>query len=209
MFDVRLLDLFAMGVVVLDADARVRVANGRARRVLEAREGIELADGRLVTVRREDGASLARLLGEACPPEQAGGLHTRGAMQIARGAARTKLALLVAHVHAGPAMPAGEFVIFLHEPDGGVVVSETILVTLHGLTRAEARITALLVRGRSVAAIAAEVGSSTNTVRTHLKRVFLKLDVASQGALIRAVLSGPAALPLNGDRHGARIDDAS
>ncbi len=185
-----------MGVVTLDAEARMRAANLLARRILAAGEGLELKNGRIVAVRREDAATLARLLEGACPHGDADGLHIRGAMHLARGSHRSKLTVLVADLHGRAGALLTELVLFLHQPDATVSVCEATLRTLHRLTRTEARIAALLVTGHTVARIAVEVGSSTNTVRTHLKRVFAKIGVASQPALIRVVLSGPAALRL-------------
>jgi DNA-binding CsgD family transcriptional regulator len=180
----------------LDAEARVRAANRLARRILTAREGLEVKNGRIVAARRDDAMALARFFERACPNVTVGGFHARGAMQIARSRQLPRLTVLVADAHGRPGAAASEFVLFLHQPDVPVYVCEATLRTLHGLTRMEARIAALLVGGRPVARIASEVGSSANTVRTHLKRVFAKLGVASQTALIRAVLSGPAALQL-------------
>ncbi|MCC6765883.1 MAG: hypothetical protein IT293_14595 [Deltaproteobacteria bacterium] len=194
--DGRLLDLFPMGVVTLDVEGRLRAANGLARRILAEGEGLELRSGRIVAARRQDAMALARFFEDACPSATAEGLHVRGAMHVSRDSPRPKLTVLVADTHGRSGASASGFVLFLHQPDVAVSVCETTLRTLHRLTRAEARIAALLVRGHSVASIAAEVGSSTNTVRTHLKRVYSKVEVASQSALIRAVLSGPAALRL-------------
>lgn len=200
MTEARLLDLFAMGVVTVDAAGRVRELNKKARRVLERGEGIALANGRLVPARREDAAALARLLGDGCPHAVIGGAHVRGAMQIVRPG-RPKLTLAVAVVHGMLDAAGSYFVLFLHAPDAEVVVSEGSLRMLHNLTRMEARITALLVRGDGVGAIAGQTGRSANTVRTHLKRVFGKLGVASQSALMRVVLTGPAALWFDGEDH--------
>ena len=196
MTDGRLLDLFPMGVVRLDGEARVRAANRLARRILAAGDGLELRSGRIVASRRQDAATLARLFGGACPRASADGFHVRGVTQIACSSQRPKLTVLVVDAHARPGASATEIVLFLHQPGVVIPVCEATLRTLHGLTRTEARIAALLVAGRAVARIAAEVGSSVNTVRTHLKRVFSKVDVASQSELIRAVLCGPAALRL-------------
>ncbi len=185
-----------MGVVTLDAEARVRAANSMARSIHATGEGLELRSGKIVAAHREHAATLARFFEDVCPHTTVDGFHVRGATQIGRVSSRPKLTALVADAHGRLATSATEFVLFLYQPDVAASVCEATLRTLHGLTRTEARIAALLVSGHAVARIATEVGSSTNTVRTHLKRVFAKLEVASQSALIRAVLSGPAALRL-------------
>jgi DNA-binding CsgD family transcriptional regulator len=190
-----------MGVVMLDADARVRATNARARRIFDDGDGLRLAGGRIEASRRHDAALLESFLHGACPHEVVGGgLHARGTLQIEHAADRGTLTVLVADAHGLPGAPASEFVLFLHERDTPISISEATLCALHGLTQTEARIAARLVDGGLVSAIAVDIGVSRNTVRTHLKRVFGKLGVRSQAALIRVVLSGPAALQLNGAR---------
>lgn len=61
---------------------------------------------------------------------------------------------------------------------------------LHGweaLTEAEKRVARLVAEGRSNKAVAAELFLSPNTVGTHLRSVFAKLDVSSRAQLVRAV----------------------
>jgi DNA-binding CsgD family transcriptional regulator len=70
------------------------------------------------------------------------------------------------------------------------------LCELHGLTPAEARLAAALVRGFSLEEAAAELVISRNTARTHLKRVFAKTGTCRQGELISLLLSGPALVQL-------------
>jgi DNA-binding CsgD family transcriptional regulator len=201
MLDGRLLDLFPMGVVVMDADARVRIANERARRIFADGGALQLAGGRVVAVRRSDAAALSRLLEGACPYQIVGELHARGAFRLARDAGHDGMVVMVADRHGSAAGIASEFVLFIHDRRAPVAVCEPTLRAVHGLTRTEARIAACLVRGVSVTAIAAEVGVSANTVRTHLKRVFGKTGAVNQSALVRIVLSGPAALQMNGHGH--------
>lgn len=209
MTDGKLLDLFPMGMVVLDVEARVRIVNAQARSVFDAGDGLQLADGRVVAPRREDAAALARLFHGPCPHLDVAGLHARGSLQIGRARGRSKLTVLLADRHVRAGGPATELVLFLHEPDARVLVSESTLRALYGLTRAEARITARLVERGATTGLAAESGVTPNTLRTHLKRVFGKLGVRSQSGLIRVVLSGPAALPLDGDPRGGEVRSTS
>ena len=49
------------------------------------------------------------------------------------------------------------------------------------LTETEARVADLIIAGHSNRSAAAELGVSTNTVGTHLRSIFAKLDVHSRG----------------------------
>ncbi len=64
--------------------------------------------------------------------------------------------------------------------DAGPVVDEMVLCRLYGLTRAEAALTAHLLRGKSIEEAAAELFISHHTARTHLKRILMKTDTYRQ-----------------------------
>jgi DNA-binding CsgD family transcriptional regulator len=59
-----------------------------------------------------------------------------------------------------------------------------------GLTRAEARVVKLLTEGRSMKALAEELGVSLETARTHAKRAMQKTDTHRQAELVSLVLQG-------------------
>jgi len=52
------------------------------------------------------------------------------------------------------------------------------------LTRRESEVLRLLARGRSYGEIAAQLGVSINTVATHIKKLYLKLDVHTAAAAV-------------------------
>jgi DNA-binding CsgD family transcriptional regulator len=64
---------------------------------------------------------------------------------------------------------------------------------LFHLTPAEARLAALIVGGYSLHAAACRLHISSNTARTHMKRIYDKTETHRQADLIRLVASG--ALP--------------
>ncbi|MEQ9547422.1 MAG: helix-turn-helix transcriptional regulator [Marinobacter sp.] len=65
------------------------------------------------------------------------------------------------------------------------------LASLLGLTRAEARVAALIAQGERAAAIAVQCGVSVHTVRSQIKSIFLKAGVTSQAQLTRLIQALP------------------
>jgi DNA-binding CsgD family transcriptional regulator len=59
-----------------------------------------------------------------------------------------------------------------------------VIADAYGLTARERRVTQLVGRGLTTAAIAAQLYLSTYTVQDHLKAIFEKLDVSSRGELV-------------------------
>jgi DNA-binding CsgD family transcriptional regulator len=91
--------------------------------------------------------------------------------------------------------PAAAAVISDPESQFGTPVQT--LGRLFALSRAEARLAAVLVKGYSLREAAEELGVSLSTVRTHLKRLFEKTGTNRQATLIRAFLVSPARLLSN------------
>jgi DNA-binding CsgD family transcriptional regulator len=60
---------------------------------------------------------------------------------------------------------------------------------MYGLTPAEAKVAALIARGLSGRRAADQLEVSYNTLKTHLKRVFVKTGTNNQGSLIRLIVT--------------------
>lgn len=82
-------------------------------------------------------------------------------------------------------------VLFVTPVTAGKAPDVRLLEVLFDLTPAEARVSSLLVEGRTVEAIAAALAVTQNTVRMHLKSVFAKTGVHRQAQLV-ALLASPA-----------------
>lgn len=76
----------------------------------------------------------------------------------------------------------------LYDRDLGLVVDERALISLYGLTRGEAALTAKLVQGKSIEEAAEALFISPHTARTHLKRIFMKTDTHRQPELVVRML---------------------
>jgi DNA-binding CsgD family transcriptional regulator len=83
------------------------------------------------------------------------------------------------------------------DPQIGVVVApapaelvSSLLLRAHGLTEAQSRVAALVIRGHSTRQIVQELHISGNTVQEHLTGAFDKFGVRSRRELVAAVLTG-------------------
>ncbi len=96
----------------------------------------------------------------------------------------------VGYAQSTPLAPGG-FAVDLVLPHVAPVapsVSALELSHRYGLTRAEARLALRLAAGKSVRDAASELDMAYETARTHLKRVYEKLDVNRQGELVAKIL---------------------
>jgi DNA-binding CsgD family transcriptional regulator len=72
--------------------------------------------------------------------------------------------------------------------DEGSIQGDAMVQASAALTRRESEVLRLLARGRSYGEIADLLGVSINTVATHIKKLYLKLDVhTAAAAVMRAV----------------------
>lgn len=78
---------------------------------------------------------------------------------------------------------------FINDPSRAPSVSFHVLTDLYGLTAAEARVMLAAAKGSPAGEIKNQLQLSTNTVKTHLRRVYQKLDVSCHAELERVVKS--------------------
>lgn len=190
------LDALALAVLVVDRQGHILHANREAADLLDRPDGAlsgQTATGgghgsgpqatRHLAARQAEGrARLHALIQAACdgrPGETVGFLHLDGGGPDEPGVS-VCVSPLVDDAAPGRALVVAR----LMRAQGWI---ETQLRTLFGLTRAEAQVGAALARGGCLAEIAAELGISVTTARTHVARIFLKTGTRQQSQLVALV----------------------
>jgi DNA-binding CsgD family transcriptional regulator len=177
------LHVVQQAVLIVEGDARLVFANQAAQRLLDAADGIKLADGRVVAAHRADQAGFAALLK---PMDLSNG----AAIVVALKRPRHQRPLLV------QAMPlrknarwdgAGRVVLLIDSRIARKPSPEK-LADLYDLTPAEARLWSNLAAGATLAEIAARHRVSINTLRVQLGSLFQKVGVHRQADLVRRAL---------------------
>ena len=183
------LDRLQVGVTFLDSRGRLLRMNRAAAEMVAAHDGLELRREGLHATSRAEHMALERLIARAAAPGL-GNSAPGGALAIRRPSGRRPLSLVA--VPASPSvslfsgMLGAVVVLFITDPEAGppAAPAETLSV-LYGLTPAEARTALLIGEGRAPKEVAQALEISVDTVRTVLKRVFMKTGVDRQAALAR------------------------
>ncbi|MDX1592688.1 MAG: helix-turn-helix transcriptional regulator [Gammaproteobacteria bacterium] len=193
-----LLDDIGLGILLVDASLRVRLANRSARELAARQEGFALLSDRLVPSTVEDSrvlrSAVQRLLDDASSEHASPG----EALSLRRPSGAAPLYVTVSRLDNGPAkesVPSRQeslAVLFVADPERSLECPAEVLQRLFGLTPREAELLGLLVGGEPLRQVSGQLGIGLETARSHLKSVFMKTGTQRQGDLIRLVMSTPA-----------------
>jgi len=185
-----LLDLCPLGVLVIDSAGRVVDANAIGRHILQCRDALRCQAGLLVACADETRARFERALSNVAKT----GRSPAEALLLATvsGARAHVVSIVQSSARLREALGANVAALaFVQNPQATVDGDRALLEELYELTHAEAATAAAIAQGRTVAEVAAQMRVSTNTIRTHLYRVFDKLHVTHQSELAHLLLTGP------------------
>lgn len=173
------LALLPFGVVLARADGHLVHANPLAKHLLARNQPFGVGpDGTLTA----EPATASRRLREAIKAVTGGGKpRVLWVPPITHG---SRQAVVVRTMPTENGMPLAA--IFVSDPRS--LPRESTLRELHGLTPAEARVALELLQGHAIPQAARRLGTSPNTVKSQLQRVFEKLQVSRQTELVRLLM---------------------
>lgn len=187
------LDSVNFGVLVLDAAGYVIESNAVAAEILGARDsGIHVNSRRLIEAIDPAGRALHRWIVDGVPPVQ----NFDGLFHVPR-IFRLPISMLVSPLPRRTTSWIGgdpRWLVLLFDPERRLPVSVDLVARDLGISAREAEVAALLAIGHDMEGIALRLRITHNTIRAHLKSIFSKTGIRSQGELIRRIASGPAAL---------------
>jgi DNA-binding CsgD family transcriptional regulator/PAS domain-containing protein len=181
------LDQVPQAILLLDETGRVLFTNHRAQSIHAQHDGISLDGANIRVSKRAEQETLAGLVREAASKSARG-----GAMRVSRRSHKRPFVLMVApfraRVRSLDRPRSAAAIVFLNDPDENTPPPIEILGRLYGLTAAECRIAQSLALGGSLEEVARRFDVSLATVRTHLKRIFMKTNTRRQSELVRLLL---------------------
>jgi DNA-binding CsgD family transcriptional regulator len=178
----RALDWLPLAVLTVSPDALILYRNRRASRYLAHARGIRESHGKLRCARSQDSGKLASSLKKLA--RDGAGSETI-VLTIGRTDGGQPLALLLT--------PTGErrnTCVFAFDPGEPAGFSPFLARSLYGLSEREAEVASAVVAGNTLEQIAATLGVERETVRSHLKRVFVKTQTSRQSELVRLFSTG-------------------
>jgi DNA-binding CsgD family transcriptional regulator len=190
------LERVATAVLLVDRHAVLTFVNGAGAALLRTGDGL-LSTTRGLTASVGTETRALRDMVAACALTSDGdGVYPGGTLRVSRRSGQP-LHLMVApfRLELGSTLDRrASAVVFVHDPDASTTLDDAVLRHLYGFTAAEARVARLLGGGQTLAEIQDTLQLSSNTVRSHLKRLFEKTGTRTQSQLVHALLAGLARL---------------
>ena len=186
------LDVLAMPTLLFDEFGRLSHTNRSADALLSGRRALWVEHGHLVTRDAETTRNLNLELSKALRASQGEAAELNGVVSLARRG-RMPLVLMLAPMRfKGEVRMHGAALLFVFDPEATPSITADMVRQLFGLSRKEAELAAALCSGKTLDDLAAERGTSINTVRTQLKSVFNKTGTSRQADLVSLLLASPA-----------------
>ncbi len=190
------LDKLLVGLILLNNRGCLAVANNAARETCESSGCIAIGrDGSLQARGAKNNEALQKLIAETGNTANAAGRSDGGSLMLPKHSGNGHV-LIEAMPIRDDGISDREGIqgtaLFLIDPDCSRIISIAGLTHIFQLTNAEHAVASSLVNGASVNEIAEQRGASVETVRSQLKKVFLKTGTSSQLDLMRlAVKASP------------------
>lgn len=186
----------AIGVALIRTDGGVLYANPAATAVINNGDILSLNNGALALGQPGRRGRFRELLTRLAGMVRAGEQVVPRALAVPRPSRQRPVSVLVWPMpnagDAGPDEPIA--IVFIGDPENPGQIDAMRLCDLYGLSRAEARVAALLAQGNRLDETAQILGVAYETVRKHLKQIFSKTGTDRQAELVRMLVGGPAAV---------------
>lgn len=195
-FSVEALDAMAVGILMVDADLKIRFDNRTSRAFMEREDGLQSEGGHLKLTEEQQqdfrtavkrivvGASIGEPpAGEAIVIERSSGAQPYSAflspfwgerLRAGWSQIREPLAFVV-----------------IRDPEQPRETRQELLGKEYGLTPSQAGLASLICDGMSLQGAAQEAGLTEASARQYLKLIFQKLEVSRQGEMVTKILNMP------------------
>lgn len=186
------LDMVDQGTLILDRDGAILFSNERARQLVAAGRGLFVIENRLRACASADARLLASRI--ACCGAAGFDQGMRHVVKIGEPALLLQITPLRPLADGLDSTENGILVVF-NDPTGASLPDAREIRLLFGLTEAETGVAMDILSGDGAKACARRLGTSPETVRTHLRHIYGKTGAKGQTALVRLLLSACPSKP--------------
>jgi len=180
-------------VVVVNQAGKVVYLNECANKLIAAKDGLQIGHNRILAANyAPDTKKLKMFLQSVFESNIEKHAGFGGVLQVFRASGARPLSVFVSPFseNGRNIVPAEKLaLVFINDPDQRMEDIEPVLARIYGLTPAESKIAAILTQGVPLNEICRMLGIKSNTIRTHLKRIFSKTETNRQSELVKLILN--------------------
>jgi DNA-binding CsgD family transcriptional regulator len=190
----QVLNQLGMAALVVSQDFDVMFLSAAAKNILDQADGLFIADNRLQTSVTLEGTQLKKLMDDTIRADaQNGGDNTHGInleMQVSRPSRKQPLHLRIMPLHASnpESVEARHVIIMIRDLEANCTGLLKRLKDNFHLTPRECECAVMLAEGLPLGKIAKQLDISEQTIRLHLKHMFIKMNVSKQHELVAKLL---------------------
>lgn len=181
------------GVMAVNKTGKLLFANDLARELLEEADGLYLRGQSLHASNERIDGKLAGVIAGATSTWAATSREYGRLIQVPRSGNKLPLWVVVSSLGRRLRRVIGQeddvVVVHTNAPEHVGELSDAMLKTFYGLTNAEQRLLRLILRGYRLNDASKELGVTSNTIRTHMKRIYAKTGAECQVDLVRLFLN--------------------
>lgn len=185
----------SIGVITLDKHGCILQSNATAEGYLKQADGLQLVHKK---IKLSNGSANDKFNGYLQQTLESIRKHERAsinALSVPRESGRVAYQLMIKPMgfDAHDESDITPYVtLLIQDPEKNLDISVRTLMNLYQLTMSEATIAILLAEGNSTDDVANELNIKKNTVRAHLRSMFVKMGVTQQSMLVTLVLTSLA-----------------
>lgn len=183
----------SVGVAVVGSDGRIEWMNRFAAYLCGRADALWVSEERLVAWDSQGQSQLEQAVGLALHDAEDTVTRSQPLIKLRSSidSCTRPIEVFVQAIQTDSASSRGA-IVFLADPNNIHEELGAKFAHLYGMTPTEAVIAQRLMAGRNTQSIATELGNSTATVRTHIKRILRKCEVHSQAELVSILHQGIA-----------------
>ncbi|TFH68824.1 helix-turn-helix transcriptional regulator [Gammaproteobacteria bacterium LSUCC0057] len=181
----------SIGIITLDERGKVITRNAIADELLRSKDGIHIIND---TIHLDSATARAKFTGyveEVLEAQRQQSVAQVNALSVDRPSGKADLEILIKPMMIDKSVDPSHtphMMVFINEPEKSYDIDIRILMSIYGLTRAEALLAKYLAEGANLDQSAQQLGIARNTARAQLRSIFAKTGVSQQSMLVSLIL---------------------
>lgn len=185
----------SIGIVTLDKNGCILQSNATAERFLAEGDGFKESQNRIKLNNSTENEAFNKFISEGVTAIKQGDRFQINALAASRDSGKASYQMMIKPMPVdfhNESDVTPYLTILIQDPEKNLEISVRTLMNLYQLTMSEATIAILLAEGHTTDEVANELDIKKNTVRAHLRSMFVKMGVTQQSMLVSLVLTSLA-----------------